>query len=81
MKRYKIPVSWEMYGTITISAPSLQEALVKAFSPEQGLPADGDYIDDSFKVDNDDGQMMALSYPGEDFNIKKAKETADDNLT
>lgn len=76
MKRYEIPVSWEMHGTIKIEAPSLQEALVKAFSPEQSLPADGDYVDDSFKVDNDDGQIMAVKYPGEDFNIEKAKKNS-----
>lgn len=74
MKTYEIPVSWETYGTIKIKATSLQKALVKAFSPEQSLPDNGDYIDDSFKVDNDDGEILSLNYPKESFDIEEAKK-------
>lgn len=54
MKTWKIPVSWEMYGTKEIEADSLEEA-IKIFdndNEEYGLPNDGEYLDDSYKRDD-----------------------------
>ena len=68
MKVYKIPVSWEMYGTLKIKAKSLQDAIDIANSDDQGLP-DGDYIEGSFKIDMGDGQILSDMYPNEDFTL------------
>ena len=53
MKTFKIPVVWQMYGVMHIEAESLEEAKEKAFAGETPLP-DGNYIDDSMEVDNEE---------------------------
>lgn len=49
---YKIPVSWECYGYVTIEANNLEEAINKAWGDDIPLP-EGNYIDGSWKVDED----------------------------
>ena len=68
-KKYRIPVSWEMMGWIEVEADSLQDAVSHCYGSECPLP-EGDYIDGTFKVDNEDGQILAEDYPEEtiDFN-------------
>lgn len=47
---YKIPVSWQCYGTITVEATSMAEA-IQIFDrdiDEYPLPTDENYVDDSF---------------------------------
>lgn len=47
-RSYKIPVSWEMYGYITVQANTLEDAIEMA----ENFPLpDGSYIEDSFKID------------------------------
>lgn len=55
MKTFKIPVSWEVYGTVEIEANSVEEALQIAIDTQDDLPlpTDGDYIDGSFKIDSE----------------------------
>lgn len=58
MQEFKIPVSWEMYGYVKVKANTAEEALKIAERKEYNgagfaLPNDGEYIDDSFKIDND----------------------------
>jgi len=67
-KLYRIPVSWEMMGYIEKEAESLQDAIDYCYSNECKLP-EGDYIDDSFIVDNGDGQILEDTYPDESFDI------------
>ena len=47
-RSYKIPVSWEMYGYITVQANTLEDAIEMA--EDFPLP-DGSYIENSFKID------------------------------
>jgi hypothetical protein len=47
-RSYKIPVSWEMYGYITVQADTLEDAIEMA--EDFPLP-DGSYIEDSFQID------------------------------
>lgn len=48
---FKIPVSYEMYGHVTVEADSLEDAIDKV---EEGpLPTDADYVAGSFQVDRD----------------------------
>lgn len=53
---YTIPVTWEMYGTVTIvGCNNLEEALdvAERYKDDLPLPTDGDYIDDSFGLETD----------------------------
>jgi len=53
---YSVPVVYEMYGSVTVEAGSAEEAYdrVKDHPEEFGLPNEGFYVDDSFKVADDD---------------------------
>ena len=50
---FKIPVIWEVYGTYSIEADTLEAAKEKALNGAGlGLPPDGNYIDDSMRLDD-----------------------------
>lgn len=53
---YKVPVVYEMYGSVTVEAASAGEAYdkVKDHTEDFKLPDEGFYVDDSFKVADDD---------------------------
>ena len=53
---YSVPVVYEMYGSITVEAGSAEEAYdrVKNHPEEFSLPDEGFYVDDSFRVADDD---------------------------
>jgi hypothetical protein len=54
--KYKIAVVWTMAGTYEVEADSLEEAKEIAEGsdpPCQKLPTDGEYVDDSFEIDED----------------------------
>lgn len=55
MRKFKIPVSWEMCGIIEIEADTLKEAIERAKENEDALPLpdDGEYIDASFVIDEE----------------------------
>lgn len=55
-KYWSVPVVYEMYGSISVEAESAEEAYnkVKDHPEEFGLPEEGFYVDDSFKVADDD---------------------------
>ena len=70
---YSVPVVYEMYGSITVEASSAEEAYdkVKEHPDEFDLPDEGFYVDDSFRVADDDrenaiGTIKMLSGPDED---------------
>lgn len=50
-KIWKIPVSWESYGTVEIKANSLEEAIFifDETIDDLPLPDDSNYVDASFK--------------------------------
>lgn len=59
MKKFKIPVTWEMYGTIEIEADSLEEAIQKFDDIEingegHDLPLENYYVDGSFNREEDE---------------------------
>lgn len=54
MKKFVIPVIFEMYGTYIITANSLGEAKSKVLDdPYMGFPKNKEYIDDSLRLDED----------------------------
>lgn len=52
MKTWKIPVTWEVCGTILCEAPTLEEAMEYARDKDGviPLPDDSDYIDGSWRL-------------------------------
>ena len=50
-KKFIIPVVWQMMGTITIEADSLEDAIAEALGDGTPLPKDGSYVEGSFDVD------------------------------
>ena len=59
MITFKIPVTWEVYGTIDIEANSLEEAIKQFDEIERNgegyqLPSNNSYIDGSFNRELDE---------------------------
>lgn len=50
-KKFKIPVTWEVFGEMEIEAENLEEAY--DIARESPLPEDGEYISESFQIDYD----------------------------
>ena len=52
---YRIGCSWQMYGHIKVHARNLEEAqkAAKKFAETCPLPDDGEYLDDSFELDEE----------------------------
>ena len=51
MPTYRIPLTWEVYGRVTVTAPTLEAAIEYALGPVCPLP-EGNYVDDSIRVDD-----------------------------
>lgn len=53
--KFPVAITWSMSGTFDVEADSLEEAIAKVEEgkpPYDGLP-DGEYIDDSMRIDED----------------------------
>jgi hypothetical protein len=52
MKDYKIPVSWQMNGSVWVKAKNIHDAAAIAEQdPDVGLPTNGTYVEASWEVD------------------------------
>jgi high-affinity K+ transport system ATPase subunit B len=51
MKKFTIPVLWQVYSCMEIEANSLDEAI--EIAEDSNLPKDGEYVDGSFIIDHD----------------------------
>lgn len=63
MKEWRIPVMWEMYGTVSIEADTLAEAIDIA-KDEEGvipLPDDGNCVHKSWRLDFDANDKTDVS--------------------
>lgn len=58
MKKWRIPVSWEMCGIVEIEANTLEEALEMAWDDSVDIPNNGSYIDASWRVDDEDPEYV-----------------------
>ena len=52
---YKVPVVWSMMGYVLVDAEDSDKAMeyVKEHKDELPLPTNGEYLEDSFEVDED----------------------------
>lgn len=59
---YKVPVVWSAMGYVTVEADSGEDAMkyVKDHLDEFSLPLNGEYLDDSFEVD-EEGAAIRVS--------------------
>lgn len=62
MPKFVIPCTWSMYGSYYIEAENLREAINKA-GQNLPLPADRDYVDNSFVIDGMDAVYEANGLP------------------
>ena len=64
MKKYKLPVTWEMCGTVEIEAESIEDAI--AYFNENiddiEIPTDYEYVDSSFRLTDDNPEDILLLY-------------------
>ena len=52
VRTYRVPLVWQMFGSVEVEARNKEEAIRKAlFSPEVPLP-EGTYVDSSLEVDD-----------------------------
>lgn len=61
MKTWKVPVYWNMTGTVEITANTMKEAIDQVNRKEVALPA-GKYVDGSFMADDGDPEMIRACY-------------------
>ena len=63
MKKFSIPVTWEMYGRVIVEANSKEEALEEFHRIEDtgfgfDLPDESYYVDDSFQLSDDNTEEL-----------------------
>ena len=61
MKIFKIPVEWESYGVIEIEAVDLQQAIKMVENDDIPLPDNEEYIDGSFKINDNFNFIKSLN--------------------
>ena len=64
LKKYRVPCDWRVCGTLFIEAESEEEARRIALA-EAKLPADSEYLDDSFHVDCEDIEELDVDFDAE----------------
>lgn len=62
MKKWNIPVNWEMTGVVTIEADTLEEALERAENDDSIRLPTGNYVDASIVVAFDDSDYIRECY-------------------
>lgn len=87
-KYWSVPVVYEMYGSISVEASSAEEAYdqVKEHPEDFGLPDEAFYVDDNFRVSDDDREnavetIRMLSCVDEDDPVDEAASGRHTGLT
>ena len=65
---YKVPVVWSMMGYVLVDAENGEEAMryAKEHTDELPLPANAEYLEDSFEVDEEGEPIMFGAYYGQE---------------
>ena len=61
-RSYRVPVTWKVYGHAWVEAESIEEAISLAIGPEEPLPDEQGYVDDSLELDT---EVPIEVHPGE----------------
>ena len=64
MKKWKIPVTWEVCGYVYVDADTLEEAMEMARDDEGviPLPTESDYVDGSWRLSETDENFVREMY-------------------
>ena len=63
MKTWRIPVTWEVCGTVNVEADTLEEAIEIARDDDGNIPLpDGDYVDGSWRLSEEDEDFVREYY-------------------
>ena len=64
MKKWKIPVTWEVFGNVVVEADTLAEAMHIARDEEEilPLPDESDYVDGSWRITEEDEDFIRTYY-------------------
>ncbi|MFA6105897.1 MAG: hypothetical protein WC725_04910 [Patescibacteria group bacterium] len=86
MAKFKINVHWEMYDIIEIEAPTLKDAIAIVNHENFPLPATGEYLDDSFRVDEEycetiEEDFVTISINDHQAELLKQFASSDNNTT
>jgi len=69
-KKFKIPVTYELYGYVIVEARTLKEAIKYAVDniDDLPLPDNPEYVDGSFVVEEDFDVVKCINKKGDDKN-------------
>lgn len=64
MKKWEIPVTWEVFGKVVVEADTLAEAMHIARDEEEilPLPDESDYVDGSWRITEEDEDFIRTYY-------------------
>lgn len=64
---YKVPVVWSMMGYVLVDAESREAAMeyAKEHADDFSLPTNGEYLDESFEIDEEGEPIMIGAYYGD----------------
>ena len=64
MKKWEIPVTWEVFGKVVVEADTLVEAMHIARDEEEilPLPDESDYVDGSWLITEEDEDFIRTYY-------------------
>ena len=64
MKKWEIPVTWEVFGKVVVEADTLAEAMHIARDEEDilPLPDESDYVDGSWRITEEDEDFIRTYY-------------------
>ena len=64
MKKWKIPVTWEVFGNVVVEADTLAEAMKIARDEEEilPLPEESDYVSGSWRLTEEDEDFVRNFY-------------------
>ena len=64
MKKWEIPVTWEVFGKVVVEADTLAEAMHIARDEEEilPLPDESDYVDGSWRGTEEDEDFIRTYY-------------------
>ena len=53
MKKFMVPVTWQMTTMVEVEAENAEEAMHEACGVDVDMTYDGEYVDDSFTVEEE----------------------------
>ena len=58
--KIKLPVTWQMCGTVEVEAESIKEAIEDFNADDHAIPLDDSYVDSSFELTFNDEEEIKI---------------------